>query len=363
MYVDIDPIVEKLGEKKWDFIARCRRDIEREVSSRGRMCLAIREVGVRTHCPAPDSYLKVLWKFRNGETYHGHKLESVLSEPVSAIVVKNYSDFLEGNKPDIEATLKREIFEGLDVATTLEQILYEELQKRGLKHVRKEAAKAFIHSCQAAIHSQIAHSTAAAVSSAVTSSVGTIVGTAIGHALRTALSHAIGAAVMHAAHSAAFKGLLHTAIMHSVGVIVTVVLVKMIATHMTAASAGAILGPIAWVAGGTYVLYKILTIPETLGEKLGDAVAAKLNSDFRTWTEKALQSYVNNLKDPEAIMKSVVKAEIDSHLPEIAAEVTDTPKLSHDWDKVNKDAKELVHYSGMGIQKIGKKTGWLSWFS
>ena len=62
MYIDIKSIVDCLDGKKEDSIAQCRREIEDYVESQGSASLAIEEVGVRTHYPAPDSYLKVLWK-------------------------------------------------------------------------------------------------------------------------------------------------------------------------------------------------------------------------------------------------------------------------------------------------------------
>ena len=109
MYVDIESIVDCLDDKKDAFISKCQTDTENYVTSLGRESLAIQEIGGRTHYAAPDNYLKVLWKFKNGKLYNGYRLESVLSGPLSDRVVWNYSDFLENHRPEIEAQLKEQV--------------------------------------------------------------------------------------------------------------------------------------------------------------------------------------------------------------------------------------------------------------
>ncbi|MCJ1436280.1 hypothetical protein MMC27_005658 [Xylographa pallens] len=355
MYVDLEPIVDCLDDKKDEFIAECRRDIENYVTIRGRASLAITEVGVRTHYAAPDNYLKVLWKFRKGELYNGHRLESVLSEPISALVVKNYNSFLQDHKPDIEAQLKQQVADSVDITSILEKIMYDELRKQGVKHIRHQAVDAFISGCQATFHSQLGQTTGASVSHAVSATVGTAVGTSIAHALSVAIAHAIATAMVHLAHSVAFKAVLSTIIVHSVGAIVTAVLVKMIAAHMTAASAGAFLGPLVWVAGGAYIFYKIVTIPDTLGEELGEALADDMRGNFRPWTEKALEACFENLADPEEMLKTVVKGEIDTFMPDVLSEVVDVPSQPPDYNDVEKDVKKLVGYGEKGAKKLQKK--------
>ena len=91
--------------------------------------------------------------------------------------------------------------------------------------------------------------------------------------------------MMHLAHSVVFKAVLKTITMHSVGAIVTAALVKMIAANITAASAGAVLGPLVWVAGCAYEFHKIVTIPDTLGEELGEVLADEMRGKFRPWIE------------------------------------------------------------------------------
>ncbi|CAF9939315.1 MAG: hypothetical protein HETSPECPRED_001547 [Heterodermia speciosa] len=361
MHVDLESIIDCLDNKKDAFISKCRQDIESDVTSRGRGSLAIREVGVRTHYAAPDSYLKVLWKFRKGELYHGHRLESVLSEPISALVVKNYNGFLEDHKPDIEAQLKQQIADSIDISSLLEKILYEELRKQGVKQVRHQAASAFVNGCESAFHTQLAQTTGGAVSHAVSTTVGTTVGASIAHALSVAIAHAIATAMVHLAHSVAFKAVLKAIIVHSVGAIVTAVLVKMIAAHMTAASAGALLGPIVWVAGGTYVLIKILTIPDTLGEELGEALADDMRGKFRPWTEKALEACFEKMADPEELLKSVVKGEIDTFLPDVLGEMADVQSEPHAYEEVQKDVKKLVGYGEKGAKKLEKKWKFFFW--
>lgn len=344
MYIDVKSIVDCLDGKKEDFITQCTRDIKGYVESQGRASLAIKEVGVRTHYPAPDNYLKVLWKFKNNELYHHHRLESVLSEPISALVVENFNNFLEDHKPDIEGQLKQQIAESVDITSALEQILYEELQKQGIKRARHQATDAFINACQAAFHSQLAQTTGATVSHAASTTVGTTVGASIAHALSVAIAHAIATAMVHLAHSVAFKAVLKTVIWHFVGGIVTAVLVKLVAGHMTAAAAGAFLGPFVLATGGAIVFYKIVTIPKTLGKKLGDALADNMRGEFRPWTEKALEACFEKFTDPEEMLNSVIKSEMDTFLPEILGEVKNTKSSPPDYEDAQTAVKKLVNY-------------------
>lgn len=283
---------------------------------------------------------RILWKFKNNELYHFHRLESVLSDPISALVVENFNKFLEDHKPDIEAQLKQEIAESVNITSTLEQILYEELQKQGIKHARNQAADAFINSCQAAFHSQLAQTTGATVSHAASTTVETTVGASIAHALSVVIAHEIATAMVHLAHSVAFKAVLKTVILHSVGGIVTAVLVKLIAGHMTAAAAGAFLGPLVLAAGGAYVFIKIITIPETLGKALAD----NMRGEFRPWTEKALEACFEKFTDPEEMLNSVIKSELDTFLPEILGELKDTKSSPPAYEDVQKNIKKLVNY-------------------
>ena len=147
MHVHLEPIIDCLDDKKDDFVNKCRRDIENYVTSRGRASLANTEVGVRTHYAAPDNYLKVLWKFRKAELYKGHRLESVVSEPISVPVVKDYNDFLQDYKSDIEAELKQQVADSIDIISMLEKIMYDELRKQRVKHVRHQATDTFVNSC------------------------------------------------------------------------------------------------------------------------------------------------------------------------------------------------------------------------
>lgn len=355
MYVDIGPIVDSLDDEKYDFIAKCRRYTENYVTGLGRESLAIKEIGGRTHHPAPDSYMKVLWKFRNKESYQGYQLESVLSEPLSKKVVEYYNEFLKDHQPEIEAQLKQQVAHSINITSALKKILYDELQKRGIKHIRHQAVDAFIHGCQSNFQSQLAQTTGTTVTHLVGHTVGTAVGTSIAHALSVAIAHGITNAIVHVAHSVAFKAVFKAVVVHSVGTIVSGVLVSTVATHMTAASASAAFGPVVLAAGGLYLFYKIITIPEELGEKLGKALETRLRGDFRPWTEKALEAFVEKLVDPEEMLKSLLKKEVDTVIPDLLSEMTDAPSEPPGYEDVDKDVKKLVSYPEKWTYKLWKK--------
>ena len=138
--------------------------------------------------------------------------------------------------------------------------------------------------------------------------------------------------------------------MHSVGAIVTTVLVKMIAGHMTAASAGVVLDPLVWVAGGAYVFYKIVTIPNTLGEELGEALADEMRGKFRPWTERALKACFKKMLDPGELLKSVIKGEIDTFKLDVLSEMLKVPSRPPAYEHVQYDIEKLVDYGEKGAK-------------
>lgn len=349
MHINLAPIVNRLDGKKEEFISKCRDDIERYVTAQERGALAIREIGVRVHYAAPDNYMKVLYKFCKRETYHNHELESVLSDPISELVVKNYKSFLDRHKAVMVEQVKQQVADTVNVAGALEQILADEVRKQGVKQVRHQAVELFVNTCQAAFHSHLASATSATVTHAVTVTVGATVGTTVGssiaHALNVAIVHATSMALAHVGHSVAVKAVLHTVIAHSVGAIVTAVLVKMAVGHVTAASAGACLGPAVWLIGGSFVFYKILTIPDKLGRELGKALADDMRGNFRSLTVKTLAACFADLFDPEQLLKSVVGEQMDELMPAIIADIRDDDfVLPTEYAPVEKDIKWLVEH-------------------
>ena len=355
MYPNLEPILDRLEDKKGQFIGECRRVIEWEVSSRGRSCLAIREIGVRVHFPAPDNYLKVVWSFRSNEYYHGHELESILTEPISNAVYSQYSEFLQEHRADIEEEVKRQIADSVDWSSVLEKMLFEKLHDKGIQKIRHRAVESFVHGSQAAFHSQLAQTTTAATSDAVTTGVGTAVGASIAHALSVAISHAIAIALVHVLLSVAFGA--QDCGRPLAGAIVTAVLVHLVASKVTAGAASVILGPAAWLISGSIVIYKIITIPEKLGKELGDAMADMLQGEFRPWTETALKKCFKRMADPKEILQGIVMAEIDSYLPKILSEVEDMPNSPPlGYEDVGKDVENIVGYGEKGINQVIKST-------
>jgi hypothetical protein len=80
----------------------------------------------------------------------------------------------------------------------------------------------------------------------------------------------------------------------------------MAATHATAqhVAASSMLGPAAWAVGGL-ALDNILTLPKTLGKKIGTGIQTVLNGDFDQWTGDVLQKAFDELLDPKKFTKCV----------------------------------------------------------
>ena len=75
-----------------------------------------------------------------------------------------------------------------------------------------------------------------------------------------------------------------------------------------------------------------------------------MRGEFRPWTEKALRACFQKLTDPEEMLKSVVKKEMDRFLPGVLSEVIDVPNKPPDYEDVQKNVKKLVGYG----EKVAK---------
>ncbi|KAN0112382.1 hypothetical protein V8E51_005333 [Hyaloscypha variabilis] len=82
--------------------------------------------------------------------------------------------------------------------------------------------------------------------------------------------------------------------------------VSLAAAHATAQHVAAlsVLSPAARLAAGL-ALYKMYTLPKTLGRKLGVEIQKILNSNFSQWTEDVLQKSFDDLLDSKKFVKSV----------------------------------------------------------
>lgn len=61
----------------------------------------------------------------------------MLCEPIAERVITIYNEFISDYKTDIETQLKEQVATSIDIASALQQIIYEELRNRGIKEVRK----------------------------------------------------------------------------------------------------------------------------------------------------------------------------------------------------------------------------------
>jgi hypothetical protein len=239
-----------------------------------------------------------------------------------------------------------------------------------VKKGRKEIAKKLTEACHEAMQSHVSSvATTHATIAVHDTSVNTIQSTmhaALGSTLAASIAHNVALMLAHAFHteivkflaSAAFHKLLMTAIGHSIYVLVTTLMVKLLATTVGVTAGSAWLGPAAWAVGGTYVLYRILTIPDKLGESLGKAVEDDLQGKFRPWTETAMKKFLKESFDVEKLLETVVKGELD----QTEASYLEEKFGLDDTDQDTKDLEKDVDYiSGKG-KKAGKSL-WKKWWS
>lgn len=87
-----------------------------------------------------------------------------------------------------------------------------------------------------------------------------------------------------------------------------------------------------------------------------------MRGKFRPWTETALKNCFEKMTDPEELLKSVVKTEMDTFMPEVAQEVARTPSLPPAYNDVEKDVGRLVGYGEKGVNMLTKIKKWFGVF-
>lgn len=107
-------LLDRLGERKSDFLDTIQREIHAHIAKQGRrVCMSIVETdgyGNRrscTHILNTDSlsrnvaYADVFQCFIRKKKYHNHTLDSGLSEPVAGIIAREYGTMLESRSDEL----------------------------------------------------------------------------------------------------------------------------------------------------------------------------------------------------------------------------------------------------------------------
>lgn len=323
-------LIATLGSKKHAFLSTIETRISTYVRSTGPRCVSIIE-----RKPAPradelhklglDEWMPVFTCFLLRKKYFNHTLDSALTDPIIDIVTTSYSEFITANSADINAFFLRQITQDRVVQDAFMGYIAEQCVRAGVKHTRQQISHALTlalhHAVKSHVGQAIAHTTAH-TAHVVAGHTAIVTGSSAGHAVGTMLykllTKHIALITSHAlSHAFLSKVITVLAKKYCVAAI-TVCVVKAALGHMGGGHAAMLFHALAAVAIKIYIVYRISTLPKTMGEKLGAGVRAAMDGRFVDVTERALRDVVKAIQSPEGLASDVFR------------ELSGTPGWKHD---------------------------------
>ena len=320
-------LLDRLGEQKPDFLDRIQHAIHTYVASQGRrVCMSIVETDglekgkPRTHILNSDSlsqnatYADVFQCFIRKKKYHDHALDSGLSEPVAAIIAREYGTVVESCSEDLKQYFLGRLIEDEVVRKSLAVHIATLLAKKGVKTARDKlthlitqavAQHASTHTNLAVQHGVTVATQHTAVVTAGTST-GAVVGSIVGAILIKVFASHITVILPKILASETFHMLIAAATHKIVYVSATAATANLLAAKAGAATASAflhaIIGPVAVI----YVVYKLNRLPNELGGSVAKGVRKELDGTFRSITEQVLKEMGKDICNLEELAKAVV---------------------------------------------------------
>lgn len=320
-------LLDRLGERKPDFLNSIQREIHAHIANQGRRaCMSIVELDghgngrSRTHILNTDSlsenatYMNVFQCFIRKKEYHDHALNSGLSEPVAGIIARRYGTVLESCSDDLQQYFLGRLIEDEVVRKSLAVHIATLLAKKGIKTARDKLTHMITHAIaqHTGTHATVAvqHGVTVATqhTAAVTAgtSTGAMVGSIVGAVLIKAFAAHITVILPKILASETFHMLVMAATHKIVYVSATAATANLLAAKAGAATASAflhaVIGPVAVI----YVVYKLNRLPNELGESVAKGVKEDLDGNFRSITEQVLDEMTKDVYDLEKLAAAVV---------------------------------------------------------
>ena len=319
-------LLDRLGEQKDDFLNGIQQAIHAYITNQGRrVCMSIVETDgrgdghPRTHILNSDSlsenatYADVFQCFIRKKTYHGHALDSGLSEPVAGIIAREYATVLKSCSDDLEHYFLGRLVDDKVVHKSLAVHIAEILAKKGIKIARDKlthmithtiAQHAGTHTTIAVQHGVIVATQQTAVATAGTST-GAVVGSIVGAVLIKAFAAHITVILPKILASETFRMLVMAATHKVVYVSATAATANLLAAKAGAATASAFLHAIIGLVAIIFVVYKLKRLPNELGESIAKGVKKDLEGNFGSITEQVLDEMAKDVYDIEKLAAAV----------------------------------------------------------
>ena len=325
--MSMSDLLDRLGERKPDFLDGIQGAIHTYVASQGRRtCMSIVETDglgnghPRTHILNPDSlsknvaYVDVFQCFIRKKVYHNHALDSGLSEPVAGLIAKEFGTVLESCADDLEEYFLGRLVEDEVVRKSLAIHIATLLAKKGIKTAREKLTHMITHAIaqHASTHTTVAvqHGVTVATqhTAAVTAgtSTGAVVGSIVGAVLIKVLAAHITVILPKIIASETFRMFVMVATHKIVYASATAATANLLAAKFSAATVSAVLHAIIGPVAIIYVVYKLKRLPNELGESIAKGVRKDLDGTFQSITEQVLDEMAKEVYDIEKLASAVV---------------------------------------------------------
>lgn len=268
----------------------------------------------RKHEPGIDSYIKVFGCFVAKTDYHGHGLDSALSEPVAKMASDCYATFISSRQAEIAEFFLKRVVDNQVLRTTMLEFAAEEVLKKGLVNKgRNHIVAVLSHSLAAhASHTHIGlviqHGVLVAthhVAAVVGSTAGTAAGTLLAALIIKAVASHMGVTMTDVLHNGALHGLT-VVLSHKVGMAACAgVAVNFLATHIGTAGAAVVAHSLITPVAAGVLFFTLKRLPKSMGKKVGEGVKEKLAGEFRSMTSSVLSGLVKEVFNVEALGKAI----------------------------------------------------------
>ncbi|KAF3921862.1 hypothetical protein AA313_de0208651 [Arthrobotrys entomopaga] len=352
--------IDYLVTQKPAFVSACRSRVYNYIERQDRRYLVqIVEKNAygpnrhRTHHVGIDSYIAVLACFCTEETYNGHDLDSVLTEPIVDIVCNCYCELVNKNSDHINRYLKQKITENEIVLQETLKIVMKELSAKGLKFTQGHLAHLIHEIVTDTTHSAAQSQLGITIGHSITAAAGTTAGQILVKLLFKAIAHHVVTITAHITSNTVVTMAAKAAAKKVVMATVTGAVVNMLATKFGIASAATALHVIGWAILGGYLSIKLINLPEDMAEKVSDGVQNTLNNTYRSCITEILDSLAKSAMDPEKLANLVISELKDSDFKDLQRRIEGSgvdlsdPKLS----QLEKDAKTMVGYAWDFLKK------------
>lgn len=274
----------------------------------------------RTHILNTDSfsenttYIDVFHCFIRKKTYHGHALDSGLSEPVADIIARRYGDMTESCSDDPRQYFLSRLVEDEVVRKSLVTHIATLLAKKGVKTARDKLTHMITH----AISQHVGTHTAVAVHQGVTvatqhtaavtagTSAGALIGSIVVAVLIEAFAAHITVILPKILASETFRMLVMAATHKIVYVSATAATANLLAAKAGAATASAFLHAIIGPVAILYVVYRLNRLPNELGRSIAKGIKEDLDGNFRNITEQVLDEMAKDVCNLETLASAFV---------------------------------------------------------